>query len=859
MSDNIILHPERDIQAQVYSDSNIVHKREMDQVLNLIHKMKESYRDYDPFTRGVVRVHNTITLSGGRGSGKTSFLQSLIAQLEPEKCKDIEILDIVDPTLIEEKGHIFLNIVARIKDRVERRCGIENPFYRDWESVLNSLAAGLPMLDGINGGLDPSDWNDTTFVMHDGLRRVSGANNLEQNFHRYVNLSLKLLNKKFLLIAFDDVDTDFAKGWPVLETLRKYFTSPQILTFLSGDMNLYSVLVRKRQWKNFGKSLLKNEYDKNADRELKIDDYMSLVETLEGQYILKLLKPEYRITLSTLASKLATGNIDIKVGNDNLLNFYEQSLKSSWGIIGSNTQCVYLRFLTSLPLRTQLALLNIFTQFIKGETTRYDLTSDVANIFYSELRCANVDIWELLNGGGLINIYLLKFLLDNNVLDEASQFFPKLNKPSLNGAIIALGAILSGRLSKDPFELFDHIIRISSIVSKATKWPIEGSSQEENIKDFVQHSRSLFDYGLKKTASMQSAYILSFEKNMPKDNGLIPIKAMSASKKKKRDESDPSLDDVFNGSDLDDFLGFLPAVGVQDQLGRTNNFYSFFNILGAIGDIIQHPSIKEMRNEVIRMAQLREYPVFFNKNSFTENEFNAKEDYRSLDTSENETITKFVEQLDLWKKTYKEILLPPYLLGRIMVRTSYSFTRIEPTPEWKIADLLHKQIIVFLNAILVEEVMERYGNERLILTNPTKSDDIFIKNYQRNTDSNHPLFDFIFACPLIRPYLNPQLFNQVSQKEGYSREISVYERLRAINIKGLSRILKQMTIDRTIQPNNSDHIDVLINNFKNMGIEKDALDSEIVKKVIKKTFTNKIVTNAVLEETAWKLKESTKW
>lgn len=378
MLDTIILHPKQDIHAQAYSDKNIVHKREMDQVLDIIRKMKELNSDYDPNMQSpkIIHVHNTITLSGGRGSGKTSFLQTLIARLETED-EDIEILDIVDPTLIEEKGHIFLNIVARIKDRVVEQSGIENRTYKEWEFALNSLAAGLPMLDGINGGLDPSDWNDTTFVMHDGLRRVSGANNLERNFHRYVSLSLKLLSKKFLLIAFDDVDTDFAKGWPVLETLRKYFTSPQILTFLSGDMNLYSVLVRKRQWKNFGKSLLKNEYDKSADRESETDDYMSLVQSLEGQYVLKLLKPEYRITLSTLASKLATGSIDIKVESDDqldLLDFYKRSLKSLWKIPGNNTntQSVYLRFLTSLPLRTQLSLLNVFAQF-KNETPRHDL------------------------------------------------------------------------------------------------------------------------------------------------------------------------------------------------------------------------------------------------------------------------------------------------------------------------------------------------------------------------------------------------------------------------------------------------------------------------------------------------------
>jgi len=191
-----------------------------------------------------------------------------------------------------------------------------------------------------------------------------------------------------------------------------------------------------------------------------------------------------------------------------------------------------------------------------------------------------------------------------------------------------------------------------------------------------------------------------------------------------------------------------------------------------------------------------------------------------------------------------------------MVRTSYSFTRIDPTHEWKIADMLHKQLIVFLNAILVEEVMENHGNGKLILTNPTKSDDIFIKNYLRNINSTHPLFDFIFACPLIQSYLDPRLFEQINC---FPPEISVYEQLRLINIKGLSRIFRQMKINRTIQPGNNDHIDALINNFRSRGIEKGALNAMIIKKTIKETFANKIVTNAVLEKTWTKLKESTKW
>ena len=107
-------------------------------------------------------------------------------------------------------------------------------------------------------------------------------------------------------------------------------------------------------------------------------------------------------------------------------------------------------------------------------------------MFYNELHYTKVDIWELLNEYGLANIYLLRFLLDNNVLDEASQFFPKLNNPSLDGSVVALGAVLSEKLTLKPYELFDHIIRVSNIVAKATRWPMVGTSP--NIHDFVQRN-----------------------------------------------------------------------------------------------------------------------------------------------------------------------------------------------------------------------------------------------------------------------------------------------------------------------------------------------------------------------------------
>lgn len=878
----IILRPEQDIHEQAFTGNNIVHQAELQQVLDLIDQFigeanQETLLKSTSNTKSTTdkrRVHHTITLSGSRGSGKTSFLKTLIDKIrsKPNKYK-IEILDIVDPTLIEEKGHIFLNIVARVKERIDilvQKKEIsfrQSREYKQWEESLNNLAAGLPMLDGINGGLDPSDWNDTTFVMRDGLRRVCGANQLEEHFRQYINCSLQLLGQNFLLIAFDDVDTDFSKGWPVLETLRKYLTAPNILTFISGDLDLYSFLIRKKQWKNFGKALLKNEYDKPGT--IYTTKYPELVEQLESQYMMKLLKPEYRITLSTLASKLATKKIQIYIDNDDVNNelgkYYSKQLKDIWGISGSITQLSYVRFFTSLPLRTQLSLLQLFSSAQNQKQDQriklQNLAKGISDVFYNELHYTKVDIWGLLNEYGLANIYLLRFLLDNNVLDEASQFFPKLNNSSLDGAVVALGAVLSEKLTLEPYELFDHIIRVSNVVAKAARWPMADISP--NIHDFVQHSRSLFDYGLKKIASLQSAYIISFNNEDEVHNGLIALRSLQSKSKDKRDENDLALDEVFdrtNDSEIVRLLGMLPAFGAQNSLGRNRLFYSFYNLIAAIGDIILNDNKSSIQNELIRIAQLREFPLAFNQN----NRSNITDDAGVYNDPEyggkDDSIAEFASLIQQWLESWPNCttyVLPPYLLGRIMVRTVYSFMRIQLQPNQKVADLFHRFLVVFLNAILVEETMERDAAAHMTLTNPTGSDKIFFDNYNEKTIPC-PLFEFMLSCPLIQAYLDPVLLNQTTKTQPV---YSVYNHLKQLNISGAIKQHREQPIraHTHIHPDNQEHIDALIQYFQQTGSSKEQLSFDLVKKAIKAIFTNKVVYNQVVTDVLNAVKSSSKW
>jgi len=323
--EEIVIDLQDSSNAKGYKTGNLVHQREFSRAKELIEKRlarASSFKHENEPTR----YNDTISILGSRGSGKTSFLFSL--RDEFRKNSKAEVLKPIDPTLIEEKGHIFLTIISLIKESVYNKINLSDVTPNDsayqkkkeWEDKLRKLADGLPSMDGIGSGLNDSSWQDAEYIMDKGLKSVKAATNLEVDFNDLVNYALEILKKDAFIIILDDIDVDFRKGWPVLETIRKYLTSPQIIVLLSGDLKLYSKAIRKQQWKNFGKALLKNE----AEGQNKMDGYNELVTEMESQYMQKVIKPENRIHLKTLLEKIKVYHsefeIKIKVKTDDKKN-----------------------------------------------------------------------------------------------------------------------------------------------------------------------------------------------------------------------------------------------------------------------------------------------------------------------------------------------------------------------------------------------------------------------------------------------------------------------------------------------------------------------------------------------------------
>lgn len=257
------------------------------------------------------RPHQGILIEGGRGSGKTTFLLNALHGLTDnpqEWSKDLpgrlHVLPVIDPTLIETKEHIIILIISLIDAALDDLRVSSNLDRSKVNEARCEMAEGLGLLDGI-GKSSPygEEWEDPTWIMSRGLRKASKGRSFEVKFQKYINEALNVLKKTAFVLAFDDVDTNFQHGRTILETIRKYLTSPQLILMISGDLELYGRLVRRNIYETFGKAVMMHDANIIGPDKTGLS---SAVQELEEQYLLKIVPPQNRIAIQPLSGILQT-------------------------------------------------------------------------------------------------------------------------------------------------------------------------------------------------------------------------------------------------------------------------------------------------------------------------------------------------------------------------------------------------------------------------------------------------------------------------------------------------------------------------------------------------------------------------
>lgn len=810
MLQDITIILEESIHAQAYrvNDTDIkndelnikgtlVHRTEFEEVEKLIRKFIPKKGEKEK-----KNLHNTITVLGTRGSGKTSFLLTIKEILSQKETlgNNIEILDIIDPTLIEEKGHVFLNVIAVIKNLIDRKLDHQecNPLdnkssynRKEWRNALNKLAAGLPSIDGI-GNNSIEGWQDPEFVMDIGLKAVDASQKLADNFNIFLSLSLKILDKKAFLLMFDDIDVDARKGWAVLETIRKYFTGSQLITIVSGDSQLYSTVVRQNKWKNFGREILQYE----GEQLIKLEVFNDMITELESQYLQKILQPKNRVHLPTIGNcirydrekkfyiyetlddysiiKKTKEEKGIKKLNE-ISNIYTRILQY-FGINNSYQASSYKVFLLELPLRSQIQFLSIF--HINSGKLSTNIIS-LTDIFLSDLYAKGIDTNTIIKSPKNLNRLILKFLLKERRLEELYQLQPITTEDNLNASLLSLNFLLSYNIQNDPYLIFDYLIKIGYTRNLLPLLGYKSSTEDittYSIEDLCNNTVILNDNVLKDVVGKIIAYMrgtIDGNSNSEKISfaGTIPLFGLESRGKKGKKVNSDRIDSVLkseNANYVEQMLVYMPLSSNQYVYKQFSLLtYSPYLLFGAIGELLRKVDMNDIKNGFSELSQFRGYMMpDFKKGSNKDEIDNIEEDSQYF--PDRQPLDFDIEKaFTNWRNNFPGDLISVHLLGKIATRFFYALTNLESkVGEKKLGDVFHAYILTFMNAVLVEDCRENandlasdlnlnntnYAN-KIFLDNINKLIDISDKKNKKIKSEKLSLSQWILSCPLLLVYL----------------------------------------------------------------------------------------------------------
>lgn len=761
--------------------------------------------------------------------------------------------------------------------------------HRKVKECLEKLASGFCLLDGVGSQSAYGDsWDDPQHVLNQGLERARSGAEFERFFHEFIERALDFLDKSAFVLAFDDIDTKFEKGWPVLEVIRKYLTTPQLILLISGDFGLYSQLVRREQYLNLGDSLLRhdrphrNHHGEDSLTPWGADPLVRMVDRLEDQYLQKVLKSENRIILSTLAemedARPRRYHILVKTSDSSrelpISKFIDGLLKRAFFVNDSGDAALYRRAILSQPLRTVIQFLKAGDKVVaEGDNaqpgTLNEFRASLPNIFASALYHKNLD--PIAIAGGDPDALIAQMIAWSEATDSWETSYrlrPEYDDADQNMVAIVFASQFANIFNESPGQALVYMIKLgltrefmlqrggvktraivqalgldmrerpSTVARRAIGVQRALSRQEQGLNrgtfpvsgakidtpDMVKHL-----YAGRHAKGKTSDVAKLFKDNRPKldsaclEYPLRPILAWWSLAKKDWNDQGPWRGYVYNtlSSLHRNFssarIMHLAACITSDARSKDRSHVSIFPLIACLAELLEISTengdserLAQVRKAFVRLCQLRSYPApnfgeipppatesdgKSEKKSNTGNEDDEYDENSDGETttdidssSDEENLNEFTKYFSDWLNDAKYIHLniPPSIYSRIITRLYYTLTRMDDdltAGTIYTGAMLHRQIVAFLNAVLVEEMLANGVKRKIIpkntdslstaepfLDNPTTSDTPFWLNFpfeKAGADTNYkgqakvdftslPLFKLLFSCPLWGFFLMPQ-------------------------------------------------------------------------------------------------------
>lgn len=798
----------------------------IEQVNGISEEREDSYAKVKETSLSYMRIHNAMLIEGGRGSGKTTFLLNALHRLNAaqklDKSKEsdiakvaekLHVLPMIDPTLIETKENIIIVILSMIEAAIAHVTDDSGKM----EKVRQSLAEGLGLLDGI--GPDSAygnEWEDANWVMSRGLHKAKKGRMFELKFGVYLETALAMLDKKAFVIAFDDVDTNFNHGHTILETIRKYLTSPRLVLLLSGDLDLYGRLLRRNIYGTFGEQVLK--YDPEVIRDDKRNLGHAVLE-LEEQYLLKIVPPQNRIPMLPLGGIMQGSGVCVKPS----LN--EKSVQDlpSWAterirklLLEKDGQSqMFFDFISMEHLRLVIGYLQALNQDDQKSSRQM-----ILKVFETRLRTSQVPT-DLIERGNFD--YSLRAAFDWLCKQDDAPDLLQFGVPVdpvravvLHCLALALAQGLKANNGGSLRALFALALPVTMMrrpenVDKEVRaaifrflWTKSSPSLPELAARIGNIDRSRSQEVAKVPASSFGSVGLtqkpSWSESLQRVYGLESEKGDKLTVAELKEELENQKHDVLTA----DWVSWLVNAGAEKlqvrqgvgwfsiddlQDSRTERFSEILNLIvykrfsergevfrslsalslfAIIGELLLSDDISDLTSHAVsatippfKQEKTQNYPSVSSEADEEQSEEDSKDDDHSNDVQDDSQFESFVKKLKEWHAFARSDRLnaeiSPSMLGSIASRLHDDLMDLDNkvTSSWKSGQILHRQITNILNGLLVLTSPSTGRKE-----SPKDSDrplrDALVRITENKTEVLHPLIVVLLSCPLVWIFLNPQ-------------------------------------------------------------------------------------------------------
>jgi hypothetical protein len=722
------------------TDDDLIQKSLRDQLVESIRSSVKPTKQGD--SSGVTRLidesgRNVFFVDGTRGAGKTTFINSVVKSLNNDKSDastSITCLPTIDPTKLPRHEPILVTVTARLNKMVSDKLkgcwssGDHKKQKEQWQGHLEQLKRGLHLLT--DKEYKPEYFSDA-LKLDAQLDYSIGGQDLSQIFDKLVESACEILNSKAILISFDDIDTQFDTGWDVLEAIRKFFNSQQLVVVATGDLRLYSQLIRGKQYENYSKTLLDQEKES-----ARLAERSYMVEHLEQQYLLKLFPVQKRIQLKTMLQLvgekggLRKENIRVKtkrgMKDDDAIDVRQvigDAVTDGLNLRAGSDADMYVNELLKQPVRLLMQVLQDFytkkyrtglskdksDQSVDEKSDELSVPKLFRNALYgsmlSSIYRAGLNYEQHRFGMDSLCKDIFTYVKQDRDFNTGFYLRPQSENEALRNCAIYLAAQVSencqGSLSK-VLQMMLVGCGSVSIFNQFVSGLAHAESDKENFEQLVGEYVAYMSVGRNESASHWANRCCAVVANNLNDEKVGVFLGMVQLNRGSR-QTKP---DNYNKFNLNAEVGLAKAaMAASLSTVASNNlmdFSSVFNLIGAVSDISACPddgsSVVNAFNKVISQSTCIVPPwnessqraemksgKSVGRNEGNTNFLNIELDGEDIEDQApapiiEEEFKKAFEQVDCWYKSIKETELyirpSSLLIGKIWTRLYFNLNNV---------------------------------------------------------------------------------------------------------------------------------------------------------------------------------------